>query len=91
MPWTTPSVAVVRNSYEHAQNHLYSTERRKFETFGARTAIERFTTDSPAPIWMTDGDPRTGTFHQTWVTVGDTACRGCNFKMFLMFIWVSIW
>ena len=23
---------------------------------------------------MSDGDPRTGTFHQTWVTAGDTAC-----------------
>ena len=34
-----------------------------------------FTTDSQGHIRMSDGDPRTGTFHWTRVTVGNTTCR----------------
>ena len=32
----------------------------------------RFATDSQGRIWMSDFDPRIGTFHQAWVTAGDT-------------------
>ena len=31
-------------------------------------------TDSQGLMWMSDSDLRTGTFHQQWVTAGDTAC-----------------
>ena len=34
----------------------------------------RFSTDSQAHIQTSDGDQRTGMFHQIQVTVGDTAC-----------------
>ena len=35
----------------------------------------QFATDSQGHIRTSDGDPRTGTFHQTRVTAGDTACN----------------
>ena len=34
----------------------------------------RFATDSQVCKWLSDGDPRTGTFHQTWPTTGNPAC-----------------
>ena len=34
-----------------------------------------FATDSQGCIQMSDGDPRTRTFHQTRLTAGDTACN----------------
>ena len=34
----------------------------------------RFATDSQCCIRMSDGDPRTGMFHQIWVTTHDTTC-----------------
>ena len=34
----------------------------------------RFATDLQVCRQMSDGDPRTGMFHQTWVTTGDTSC-----------------
>ena len=33
-----------------------------------------FASDSQGRTRTSDGDPRTGMFHQTRVTVGDTAC-----------------
>ena len=35
----------------------------------------QFTTDSQGCKWTSGGDPRTGKFHQTWVTMGDTTCN----------------
>ena len=34
----------------------------------------QFTTDWQGHLWMSDGDPRTRTFHQMRVTAGDTTC-----------------
>ena len=41
-----------------------------------------FATDSQGHIGTLDGNTKTGTFHQTWVTAGDTAC---SVKEVLMF------
>ena len=35
----------------------------------------QFATDSQGCIQKSDGDPRTGTFHQTHVTADDIACN----------------
>ena len=35
----------------------------------------RFTTDLQGRLWMSNSDPRTGTFPQMRPTVGDTACN----------------
>ena len=34
----------------------------------------RFATDLQGRKQISGGDPRTGTFHYLWVTMGDTAC-----------------
>ena len=36
--------------------------------------MDGFATDSQGREQMSSGDPRTSAFHQTLVTVGDTAC-----------------
>ena len=43
--------------------------------------------------WTSDGDPRTGTFHETWVTMGDTVCsvKGVSeIATDIYFYWYSI-
>ena len=36
--------------------------------------MDGFSTDSKSHIRTSDGDPRTGTLHQIWVTAVDTTC-----------------
>ena len=78
--WTTPLITTVRNL--NAQNRLRMPIVQKSE---AEIAINSnlpsdaqgnglFSTDLQGRKRTSGGDPRTLTFHQTWVTKGDTAC-----------------
>ena len=78
-----PLFTIVRNSYTHAQNHLYMLTVQDSEAeilnflnlpWGAQ-GKGWFATDSQGCIQRSDSDSRTGTFHQTQVTAGDTACN----------------
>ena len=55
--------------------HSHGTEVRGGNFKWFKTSIGRFATDSQGHTRTSDGDLRTGTFHQTRVTVGDTSCR----------------
>ena len=74
-------VTVVKNSY--TQNRLCILMVLKSEVeilnfwkqLGDSHGNGCFPTDSQGHIGTSDGDPRTGTFHQMRVTVGDTACN----------------
>ena len=56
----------------------YRNQRQKFETFenncDTLKVIYSFTTDWQGRKRMSNGDSRTGMFHQTRVSAGDTAC-----------------
>ena len=81
--WTTPSVTIVTNSYAHAQTRLQmltvpNSEAEILSISKLPLDIQGngwFATDLQVCKWTSDGDPRTGTFHQTQVTMGDIACR----------------
>ena len=63
----------------HARNHLHMLPNSEAEILKHfKTSVGRngqFTTDSRVCKQTSDGDPRTGTFHQTPLTVGDTTCK----------------
>ena len=52
--------------------------------------MDGFTTDLRGHMQTSEGDPRTGTFHRTRVTPGDTACNVngvlATFTGYLMYI-----
>ena len=81
MPWTTPTVTIVRNVYVHARNRLRMFTVLKIEgqilnslkLWQDSQGNGRFPTDAQGCILTTDGDPRTETFPLTWVTLV-TAC-----------------
>ena len=60
----TPSITIVRTSL-----HTLTVPKSK-ESHGS----VQFATDSQGRTQTSDIDPWTGTFPQTWPTVGDTAC-----------------
>ena len=77
----TPSVNLVWNSYVRnylsmlmvpkSEVEIWNFWKQPWDSWGNG----RFATDSQGRIQTSDGDPRTGIFHQTLVTAGDTTCN----------------
>ena len=64
---------------EKSSTHAHGTEIRggKFKYLKLRKDSQgngQFATELQGSIWISDGNPRRGTFHQTQVTMGDTPC-----------------
>ena len=61
-----------RDACAKSSTHAHSAEIRG----GNSQGNGQFATDSQVYKRTLDGDPRTGMFHQTWPTVGNTTCSG---------------
>ena len=67
-------------AYSESSAHAHGTKfrGRNFQHFkisvGRTKGNGRFATDPQVRKQMSDSDTRTGTFHQTPITAGDTAC-----------------